>query len=654
MVDACQCEWAQDLVEQKCGSTAKCTYSALNAAVSCVCGEDKWSPDNHLGCNECSSCGADGEIVAPCTSTTDTVCACPEGLTGGNCTQQCQLPDFCMEGNTTACEFSSLSPSAGSMCERCEKGYYLYLTSELEECRECVSCGTLGVISQNCTETSDAVCECLGGATGADCAHMCEVPVGCTEINMTELQPYTKGILCNVCHSGYYLNTTTHRCAGVTQCTRSQYMYQLYTETEDTICLPLTECGGHEYESTQPTTTTDRECADCASTDFCVEVISECTNPTNTVCGGCMHGATGTACNMVEVVLTLDADIDDWTDADAEQTSESITAFLRVPSDEITVLKASAGSVVLEMGFSPNAATLLVEASNSGAQFPLYMISMTVAGDPVELNNDTSSVTSWIVALITIVVVVIASVAIALAWAANKLNLFLNMPEKFLAKISDPTAILIRKEMKRNKGHVSVDRLEKIQELHRSRFGVVCCVEVKELGEFAEQSSPVAIRVLNVNLSDQVLASFMENSLKTMSFELGALALSQGPHLSIIMVLMTMGDLHTYLFSQDKRNVRVTHAEKLFSAFQIARGMYYLSDIGVVHSDFASRNCILTAPGQNTFGFPVVKVADSSLRRGIVTEVCGQSFAESRRVHLKTGIDDVTPSLGRETIQHRK
>ncbi|KNC74006.1 serine/threonine protein kinase, partial [Sphaeroforma arctica JP610] len=93
--------------------------------------------------------------------------------------------------------------------------------------------------------------------------------------------------------------------------------------------------------------------------------------------------------------------------------------------------------------------------------------------------------------------------------------------------------------------------------------------------------------------------------------------IATGPPLAIVMELMTMGDLYTYLRSQDERECYVTDAQRLYTIYQVARAMHYLSNHGVVHRDLAARNCMMSPPRAGTFGFPIVRVSDFGLSREI-------------------------------------
>ncbi|KNC85680.1 TK protein kinase, partial [Sphaeroforma arctica JP610] len=193
------------------------------------------------------------------------------------------------------------------------------------------------------------------------------------------------------------------------------------------------------------------------------------------------------------------------------------------------------------------------------------------------------------------------------------------LPNNFLAKINHPDSIRVRQQMRCKV--IPADRVTKMHELGRGNFGTVYCGLL--LGDKSGEESPVAIKELNNSSTGEnsedacqflVEAQIMRdmNHVNVMC----CIGLIEGPPLGIVLDIMTMGDLNTYLGSQDERETSVTVAEKYFFCYQIARGMNYLGRMGIVHRDLATRNCMLGLPSkQTTFGFPELKVADFGLSR---------------------------------------
>lgn len=44
------------------------------------------------GCTACVQCGINGTVARPCSQYVDTICKCPEGMTGPSCSKGKQLP----------------------------------------------------------------------------------------------------------------------------------------------------------------------------------------------------------------------------------------------------------------------------------------------------------------------------------------------------------------------------------------------------------------------------------------------------------------------------------------------------------------------------------------------------------------------------------
>ncbi|KNC80402.1 TK protein kinase, partial [Sphaeroforma arctica JP610] len=71
-------------------------------------------------------------------------------------------------------------------------------------------------------------------------------------------------------------------------------------------------------------------------------------------------------------------------------------------------------------------------------------------------------------------------------------------------------------------------------------------------------------------------------------------------------------DLHTYLTNNA---AHVTIEMKLWYAYELAKAMAYLADVGVIHRDVAARNCLLSAQVAESFGHFNVKLSDMGMAR---------------------------------------
>jgi len=77
-------------------------------------------------------------------------------------------------------------------------------------------------------------------------------------------------------------------CYSHTVCTNTQYESTAPTTTSDRGCTDLTVCTNTQYESTAPTTTSDRGCSSCTTcTDGSTYETTACSGTTNRVCSSC-------------------------------------------------------------------------------------------------------------------------------------------------------------------------------------------------------------------------------------------------------------------------------------------------------------------------------------------------------------------------------
>eukprot|EP00123_Amoebidium_parasiticum_P015884 comp23193_c0_seq1/m.37624 comp23193_c0_seq1/g.37624 ORF comp23193_c0_seq1/g.37624 comp23193_c0_seq1/m.37624 type:complete len:838 (-) comp23193_c0_seq1:497-3010(-) len=161
---------------------------------------------------------------------------------------------------------------------------------------------------------------------------------------------------------------------------------------------------------------------------------------------------------------------------------------------------------------------------------------------------------------------------------------------------------------------ISPENLIKMQMLGEGEFGAVfqgvlkegvswCPVAIKELKRDAPIDPSVFYReaALMMTLKHSNIVTF--------------LGTTPSKPFSIVMELMPLGDLRMYLRKRKSTGRRTTVAERMWFAFQIARGMNYLTSRGIAHRDLAARNCMLGEPTNDSFGYPVLKVSDFGLSR---------------------------------------
>eukprot|EP01134_Creolimax_fragrantissima_P001774 CFRG1774T1 len=189
-------------------------------------------------------------------------------------------------------------------------------------------------------------------------------------------------------------------------------------------------------------------------------------------------------------------------------------------------------------------------------------------------------------------------------------------PSDIYEQTHAPEAIAVREQIRTRAGPIPDEAIVKLGVLGTGAFGIVYRGVLRE----DDEDSPVAIKELKATEQSQIDQFIQEAEvMKKLCHPnvMACIGLVTGPPVAIVLELMTMGDLWTYLRTQDKRQSLVTIAERFYISFQISCGMNYLAHHGVVHRDLAARNCMMSAPMKGSFGYPLVKVADFGLSREV-------------------------------------
>eukprot|EP01134_Creolimax_fragrantissima_P001497 CFRG1497T1 len=203
-------------------------------------------------------------------------------------------------------------------------------------------------------------------------------------------------------------------------------------------------------------------------------------------------------------------------------------------------------------------------------------------------------------------------------------------------------AKLLLDKIRTRTGKVPREKFFKQEVVGKGSFGMVYRGVLYDKGRFA----PIAIKELQTTSSTGIVKSLYtstdSNSLSDMSNEgandaaaellreaelmrcldhenivscIGISEPMRGENMCIILEYMSLTDLHSYLLSQSDIHDTIPIAHSLWFAYQLARGMAYLSSHAIIHRDLATRNCMLTAPSSKTFGLPVLKVSDFGMSR---------------------------------------
>lgn len=212
---------------------------------ACICNSAaQWKSSYY--CYNCSTCGQ-GTVTQPCTVSSDTVCQCPLGYTGHNCTQKCPTGRYCIElDESIPCTFDHTGSLPGG-CKACAPGY---LINELTgQCTACAVCGADGELVTSCEGSHDTVCRCPLGLTGNHCTVNCEMPPGCVSAYpgcAFSVKNPSLGRRCTVCSQGHFLDVE----------------FQNNTQATELVgtCKPWTECLSDERSFSEPSNTTDRVC----------------------------------------------------------------------------------------------------------------------------------------------------------------------------------------------------------------------------------------------------------------------------------------------------------------------------------------------------------------------------------------------------------
>eukprot|EP01134_Creolimax_fragrantissima_P007131 CFRG7131T1 len=188
------------------------------------------------------------------------------------------------------------------------------------------------------------------------------------------------------------------------------------------------------------------------------------------------------------------------------------------------------------------------------------------------------------------------------------------LPSDISQQINSPEAIALRETVQSRHGPIENASLVRMGVMGSGAFGMVYRGVLSD----GQLHSPVAIKELKTTDENEVALFFAEAELiRSLKHDniVNCIGIAPGPPLTIVLELMTMGDLRTYLRSQKRRESLVTITQRYWIIFQVSRGLQYLARHGVVHRDLAARNCMVSNPTKGTHGFPVVKVSDFGLSR---------------------------------------
>eukprot|EP00040_Diaphanoeca_grandis_P037294 m.242188 g.242188 ORF g.242188 m.242188 type:complete len:2074 (+) comp33791_c3_seq1:270-6491(+) len=281
----------------QCVSDAVCSLQDDPCPLASVC-EDYW---NLAYCNCDAGYGPPGE----CTIDIDD-CASAPCLNNGVCTDlvdaySCNCNGTGYQG--TNCSIT-VNDCAGSPCSRgeCVDGHLTYeckcplpytgkiCTEDVDECSTdpCVQ-------TEFCSQTSPPACKDASDALacenwiGFTCARFTECDVG--ETFEVLIPTRTTDRVCNA----------TQQCSNVTATLAYESVAATYTTDRTcTAVSPMCTVEDVQFESVDPTPTSDRVCANCSVCDYELDtfVSQNCTAETNTVCSGC------TVCNASQWMVS--------------------------------------------------------------------------------------------------------------------------------------------------------------------------------------------------------------------------------------------------------------------------------------------------------------------------------------------------------------
>jgi hypothetical protein len=204
------------------------------------CSDDEYDDGN--SCQPLTTCGADEFEESPPKADQDRVCV--------KATQ-------CGDG-----EYEQSPPSAESD----------------RVCSPLTACGAGTFVSSQPAEAADRVCSpCPNGTfSGIVNAEACTPWAVCVTGESESVPPSpTSNRICSSCGAGKYESNGS--CVALTVCSSKQYESTPPTSGSDRTCETLTACQPGSKQTGAPTATTDRQCAACSSGTFSTQVnVTDC------------------------------------------------------------------------------------------------------------------------------------------------------------------------------------------------------------------------------------------------------------------------------------------------------------------------------------------------------------------------------------------
>lgn len=206
--------------------------------------------------------------------------ACVPWSTCGSQQYETSAPSATEDRGCASCDSkcNGCDGPTASDCTACASGYYANAGTS-GECTAWSECGATQYQTSAPSTTEDRGC--------GDCHASCTE--GCTGPNDTD---------CTACSPSHWENEVGS-CVALTTCEEDEYESEEPTPTSDRTCMQVTTCGGDEYEVVDATATSDRQCGDCAAE------CDGCTGAGSSSCTSCAeghydHGGTCEACSGCE------------------------------------------------------------------------------------------------------------------------------------------------------------------------------------------------------------------------------------------------------------------------------------------------------------------------------------------------------------------